>query len=144
MICIIALIVFGILGIFSISYRKLAKEAFDCVFRKFTFRKCRTNLDQRLKGQITGKIMRHNVKAGAFVYKKFEILSFIFTILMMASFIYSAYSVYNLIIYDNCNGEQGGVCVLTQNQEEVPCEICDKENCTCVDNCEEKNCTNCR
>jgi hypothetical protein len=114
MICFIALIVFGILGIFSISYRKLAKEAFDCVFRKFTFRKCRSNLDQRLRGQITGKIMRHNAKAGAFIYKRFEIISMIFTILMIVSFIYSGYSIYNLIVYSNCTGTVNGACIITE------------------------------
>ena len=33
MICLIALIIFGVLAIFSASYRPLAKEAFDCVLR---------------------------------------------------------------------------------------------------------------
>ncbi len=96
------------------KYRLLAKEAFDCTFRKITFRKCRTNLDQRIKGQITGKIMRHHVKAGAWIYRNFELLSWIFTILMIASFIYSVYSVYNLIVYSNCTGATNGVCIIKE------------------------------
>jgi len=52
MICVVALIVFGILGIFSAKYRVIAKEAFDCVFRKITLRKCDSRLDSRLKSEI--------------------------------------------------------------------------------------------
>ncbi|MDP2749244.1 MAG: DsbA family protein [Nanoarchaeota archaeon] len=111
MICIIALIVFGILGIFSASYRIIAKEAFDCVFRKITFRKCDTGLDQRLKSQITGKLMRHNYTAGSWVFRHFEILSWIFTIMMIVSLGYSAQGIYNYAKYGNCNGPQGGFCI---------------------------------
>ncbi len=104
MICLIALVVFGVLGIFSATHRTIAKEAFDCVFKKITFRKCTTGLDQRLKSQITGKFMRKNPKVGAFVFKRFEIISMIFTILLIASLGYSGYSVFNLVVYGNCNG----------------------------------------
>ena len=47
--CVIALIVFGILGIFSASHREYAKEAFNCVFRKATFRPCNTDFNKKLK-----------------------------------------------------------------------------------------------
>ncbi|MCX6711428.1 MAG: hypothetical protein NT139_00105, partial [Candidatus Woesearchaeota archaeon] len=80
-------------------------------------------------------------KAGAFIYKRFEIISLIFTILMIVSFVYSGYSVYNLIVYNNCNGQQGGICILTHTQEKIPCEACGKENCTCIEgNCTETKC----
>jgi len=106
MICIIALIVFAILGIFSASYRRLAKEAFDCVFRKMTFRKCRSNLDQRLKSQITGKIMARRPKLGAGIYRHFELISWIFLLLMLASIAGLGYGGYNYIRYGNCNGAE--------------------------------------
>ena len=113
MICILALVVFSILAIFSASYRPLAGEAFDCVFRKVTFRKCRTNLDQRLKSQITGKLMRRHPLIARFVYKRFEILSWIFVILFIASLAYSAYGGYNYALYGNCYGPEdtGGFCI---------------------------------
>jgi protein-disulfide isomerase len=113
MICIIALVVFSILAIFSASYRPLAGEAFDCVFRKITFRKCRTNLDQRLKSQITGRLMRKNTYVARFVYKRFELLSWIFVILFIASLAYSAYGGYNYALYGNCYGPEdtGGFCI---------------------------------
>lgn len=113
MICIIALVVFSILAIFSVKYRPLAAEAFDCVFRKVTFRKCRTNLDQRLKSQITGKLLKKSPVLARFVYKRFELLSWIFVILFFASLAYSAYGGYNYYLYGNCYGPEdtGGFCI---------------------------------
>ena len=113
MICIVALVVFSILAVFSVSYRPLALEAFDCVFRKATFRKCRTNLDQRLKSQVTGRIMRRNQFLAKSVYRHFELLSWIFVILTVASLAYSVYGGYNYALYGNCYGPEsiGGFCV---------------------------------
>jgi len=112
MICLIALVVFGILGIFSAKYRTIAKEAFDCVFRRVTLRKCESGLDLRLKTQITGKLMRKNPRLGSAVYKHFEAISWVFTIAMILSLGYSVYSFYNLYLYGDCNGPTpGGFCV---------------------------------
>ena len=110
--CFIALIVFAILGIFSVGYRRLAAEAFDCVFRKITLRKCESGLDMRLKSQITGSILKRSPRAGIFVFRHFELLSWIFTILLVASTIYVAYGGYNYYVYGNCNGpNSGGFCI---------------------------------
>ena len=59
MACLIALIIFGIMGIFSASHRALAKEAFICVFKRVTFRPCDTGFKEKIKlrfyhEQITG------------------------------------------------------------------------------------------
>ena len=105
MICIIALVVFSILGIFSAKYRVIAKEAFDCVFRRVTFRKCTSGLDKRLKAQITGNLMRKAPGVGKFTYKYFEWISWFFTILMIWSIVQSGISVYNYVEYGNCNGK---------------------------------------
>jgi hypothetical protein len=105
MICIIALIVFGILAIFSASYRPLAAEAFDCVFRRLTFRKCSTGLDKRLKAKISGKFMKNHPKTGKFLYKRFEIISWILIIILVLSIAQSGVSIYNWTAYGNCNGE---------------------------------------
>ncbi|UCC91443.1 MAG: DsbA family protein [Candidatus Aenigmatarchaeota archaeon] len=106
MICLIALVVFAVLGIFSAKYRTIAKEAFDCVFRRITFRKCTTGLDKRLKSQITGKVMRRYPRFGRAVYKHFEGISWIFTIVLILSLSYSVYSVANLFIFGNCYGPE--------------------------------------
>ncbi len=111
MICIIALVVFSILGIFSASYRTIAKEAFECVFKRITLRKCDTGLDQRLKSQITGRLMRRHYGAGSWIFKHFEVISWIFTIMMIVSIGYSGVGIYNYVKYGNCNGPQGGFCI---------------------------------
>ncbi len=112
MICLIALVVFSLLSIFSVKYRIIAKEAFDCVFRRMTLRKCTTGLDKRLKGQITGKLMRHSPLIGRLIYQNFEIISWAFTILMIASIAQSGISIYNYIEYGNCNGPTNeGFCI---------------------------------
>lgn len=113
MICILALIVFGILAIFSASHRPLAKEAFECVFRRITLRKCETGLDKRLKSQITGKLMRRSPFIAGLAYKHFELISWFFVILLFVSLGYSIYGGYNYYLYGNCYGPEdtGGFCI---------------------------------
>ncbi|NQU97908.1 thioredoxin domain-containing protein [Candidatus Woesearchaeota archaeon] len=104
MICIIALIIFGVLGIFSARHRIIAKEALDCVLRRITLRKCETGLDKRLKAQITGRLMKGYPRTGRQVYKHFELISWFFTILLVLSIIFSAQGLYFFAKYGNCNG----------------------------------------
>jgi len=112
MICILALIVFCVLAVFSASYRPLAKEAFECVFLRMTFRKCRTGLDTRVKSKIVGRIMNKSPGTAKLVYKNFEIFSWIMVILMIVSLAYSMYGLYNFAAYGNCNGpESTGFCI---------------------------------
>ncbi len=112
MICIIALAAFGILGIFSAKYRALAKEAFNCVFRRVTLRKCETGFDTKMKSKITGRLIAHP-RAARFVYRNFEAISWALTILMIGSLALSAHGIYNYVAYGNCNGEQGGFCIFS-------------------------------
>jgi hypothetical protein len=111
MICLIALFVFGLMSVFSVSFRPIAKEAFSCVFRKMTLRKCDTGFDQKMKAGITGKLMKRSPKIAGFVHKHFELISWMFTIIMIVSLIYSAIAVYNLAIYGTCTPESPGTCI---------------------------------
>lgn len=106
MICIIALVVFSILGIFSASHRKIAYEAFDCVFRKITLRKCHTGLDQRLRSDLVGKVMKFSPRSASLLFKYFNWFSWTFVILSLISAGYAAYGGYNFYLYGNCNGPQ--------------------------------------
>lgn len=124
-----ALIIFGILGIFSASHRQIAKEAFDCVFRRITLRKCTTGLDVRLKSGITSKFLNQSQKLGHFIYRYFEVLSWLFTILLIGSLVWTAYSGYNYYEYGNCNGpsaeEQQSMCLFDitgSNSQITSCE----------------------
>jgi len=131
MICIIALLVFGVLGLFSAKYRALAKESFRCVFLRLSFRPCETQLDQRIKSKLTSKLLVRSPKLAKFVYKRFELLSWIFTIALFASMIYSAYGLYNLFTLGTCD-PSGGYCPLSTKAPVCGCEgvcLCDEQTC---------------
>jgi len=108
MICFIALIVFAILAIFSTKYRAYFKEALDCVARKATLRKCTTSFDKKMKMKVTSKISKRNKKVGRIVYKNFDIITWIITIvsiiIMIYSLWYGVFGVYNFYAFGNCNG----------------------------------------
>ena len=111
--CFIALVVFGILGIFSAKYRSLAKEAFHCVFRMVTLRPCESSFDEKLKASILAKTLSFSPRLTIFINDNFKALSWVFTVLFFASLAYSALGVYNYWAYGNCNGpESSAFCAL--------------------------------
>jgi len=117
MICFIAWIVFAVLGIFSARYRSYFFEATDCLFRKMTLRKCTTSFDQKMKMKVSTKLAALNKSLGSFVFKHFEIISWIFTIIMIVSLAWSAYAtadgIYNWVVFGNCYGPNSTeLCVL--------------------------------
>jgi hypothetical protein len=115
-ICIVALAVFAVLGIFSMHYRKLARDALTCVKNMLLFQPCVTKLDEKIKSKITIKLMRMPTLARLF-YKNFKLLSWIFTIAFFASMIYSAYGIYNLLVFGSC--QPGSVCVINQGTSQI-------------------------
>jgi len=143
MICLIALVVFGILGIFSATHRKIAREALDCVFRRLTIRKCTSGLDKRLKSQITGKLMSKSPRLAKFTYRNFELISWVLTILMVLSLFYTGLGIYNFAKYGNCNGAgsseacfyNGLTNILDNNQPNLTQECgglsCSGKTCAC-------------
>ncbi len=113
-ICIIAAVIFGFLGLFSVRYRGYAKEAFRCVWRMSTLRPCDTDFDKKVKAAIVGKLMKWPHFAG-FIHRKFNVISWVFVAVFFISMAYTGYSVYNLIVWQNCEGP-GGSCVFVPNQ----------------------------
>jgi hypothetical protein len=101
-ICIIALVVFSLLSIVSARYRPLAKDAFKCVFLMMQLKPCTVGLETKIKTKITSKLMIVPFLA-RFFYKNFRIISWGFTISFFASLIYSAYGIYNLIVFGSCD-----------------------------------------
>ncbi len=128
MICIIALIVFGILALFSAKHRPLFKEALSCVGRRLTFRPCQSNLDERIKSKITGSLLKKNEKLARFTYKRFEVISWIFLIIMIASIFFSAQAGYYYAKYGNCNGPNGnGFCIFDPlGSKQDTCSVVDE------------------
>ena len=145
MICIVAMVVFGIMAIFSAKYRPLAKESFDCIFRRVTLRKCKTGMDIKLKSQLVGMLMNKSPGLARHVYKYFEVFSWLFVVIFIISLFFTGQAVYNLVVYNNCVGPDGtpGECIF-DNSEIVDCgdPLCVDGECeTCGDNCTCEECT---
>ena len=104
MFCIIAFVILAILGIFSASNRVLAKEALDCVFRRVTLRPCNTGFDEKMKAKILGSVITRSETAARLINKNFELLSWIFFILMLGSSIWALRGVYLFYVTGSCNG----------------------------------------
>ena len=111
--CIIALPIFAILGIFSLKYRKLTAEALDCLFRTATLRKCRSGLDDKIKSAMTGKAMKFSPKLARLIYRNYKLISWIILIILMWSLYGTSVGIYNYYLYGNCNGpDKTGFCAL--------------------------------
>ncbi len=112
MFCIIAFVVLSILGIFSASNRQLAREALDCVFRRVTFRPCNTGFDEKMKAKILGFVITRSEGGARFLNKYFEVIAWIFFILLTASSVMAVRGVYLYYTTGNCNGvNNSGFCV---------------------------------
>ncbi|MEK6858534.1 MAG: hypothetical protein AABX53_01320 [Nanoarchaeota archaeon] len=111
--CWIALPVFVLLGLFSVKYRRLAKESLDCIWRMTTFRPCRSSLDERLRSDITGTLMKRTPRLARLFYHQYKVISILFLILMIASTYVTGIGIYNYIQYGNCNGaDSTAFCVI--------------------------------
>ena len=142
-ICLVALVVFGVLGLFSARYRRIAKEAFECVGRRIILKPCESKLDQRIRAKLTAKILKRSPKAARFVYKNFEALSWVFTIIFFLSMGYTFYSLYNLAVYGSCDPHSNN-CIFRPGALTCGSEHCETEGCTCKGgNCTSPNYTAC-
>lgn len=118
MFCIIAFIVLSIIGIFSASHRALAKEAFDCVFRRITFRPCNTGFREKIQAKLTGHLLLRSVRVARFVNKHFEVLSWLLFISTVLSIFWTGKGLYNFYMYGSCNGlNKSGFCALDPTGE---------------------------
>jgi hypothetical protein len=118
MFCIVAAVVLSILGIFSASNRQLAKEALDCVFHRITFRPCTTGFDEKMKAKILGKVINRSEKSARFLNKNFEILAWIFFVVMLAATVMFIRGFYLFYTTGNCNGASStGFCVFDPTGE---------------------------
>jgi len=125
--CIIGLVIFGILGIFSAKYRDYFKEALKCTFQTATLRPCTTGFDKKMQMKISTRLAKYSKGLGNFVFKNFQAISVFFIIIMVVSIALSGIGLYNWFAFGNCNGPQGGDCVLNDltGQPEANCPIND-------------------
>jgi hypothetical protein len=118
MFCIIAAVVLSILGIFSASNRQLAKEALDCVFHRITFRPCTTGFDEKMKAKILGLVINRSEKSARWLNKNFELLSWIFFVILLTSSVFMVRSLYLFYTTGSCNGANDtGFCIFDPTGE---------------------------
>jgi hypothetical protein len=130
--CLVGLIIFSILGIFSASHRKLAREAFDCVFRRVTLRPCTTGFDVTMKAKVLGPLLPRFPKIARAVARHFETIAWVFMVLMTASTVLTARGVYNFWAWGDCNGQfaTGGFCAFDPTGENSKLSGADGAECT--------------
>jgi predicted DsbA family dithiol-disulfide isomerase len=104
MFCIVAFIILAVMGIFSASYRDLAKEAFSCVGRRVTLRPCTTGFDERMKSRILGTVIMRSETAARLINRNFEVISWTMFLLMVASTLYAARGLYLFYVTGSCSG----------------------------------------
>ena len=111
--CLIALPLFAVLGVFSVRYRKLFLESLDCLCKKATFRPCKSGLDDRIKSKVSGSLLRYSPSLAKVFYKHYNIVALLFTGLLLWSLVVSGIGIYNYSYYGNCNGpDSDGFCML--------------------------------
>ena len=100
---------------------QLAKEAFDCVTRRVTFRPCTTGFDEKMKAKILGKVINYSEPVARFLNKYFEALAWVFFFLFLASGIYSVRGLYLFYTTGSCNGlNQAGFLRLRPHRRQQP------------------------
>lgn len=112
MFCIAAFIIFAILGIFSASYRKLAKKAWYCVLRRITFKPCDINFSEEVKGRLLGKIIIKKPRLAKFLSTWFDWMALVFVLLTLWSVWAVFWAGLNLWVYDTCDPGQAESCSL--------------------------------
>lgn len=113
MLCIASFIILLILSIFSARYRPYVKEAYDCVFRRITFRPCNTGFDVKVRTKITVTLSNKSEKLAQLFNHYFEFISWIFVISFFVSLAWTLRGGYLFWTTGSCNGlNQSGFCVL--------------------------------
>jgi hypothetical protein len=130
MFCIVSFVVLSIMGIFSASNRQLAREALDCVFRRVTLRPCTTGFDEKMKAKILGVVITRSEGTARFLNKYFEVIAWVFFILLAGSIFFSARGLYLYYTTGSCNGlNNSAFCVFDpknkNNEISAASEVCE-------------------
>lgn len=120
MFCIAAFIILAIIGIFSVGYRRLAAQAWKCVARKTTFRKCDPTFKEEMKARLLGKLIVRRPVFARFLDKWIEVFAFLFVIMMIWSLAVGVRSGLNLYVYDTCDPADAASCALGSHGCSVP------------------------
>ena len=118
MICVVALIIFSVLGIFSVTHREMAKEALDCVFRRVTLRPCNTGFKEKIRSRMIARLLNRSVFLARIFSRYYEVFAWIFFILVIGSTFWVIRGGYNYYLYGSCAGlNQSGFCAFDPKGE---------------------------
>jgi hypothetical protein len=109
--CLVALVVFSVMSIWSAKYRKLAKESFKCVTKTLMLSPCDMAFEQKVKAKVTAKLLNISPTLARGFYQNFRIFAWGFTASFFVSLFITGYSFYNYAVYGSC--EPGEPCYLT-------------------------------
>lgn len=116
MICLVGLMVFAVLGIFSATHRQLAKEALSCMKDKATRSPCSTGFDEKYKATTINFLMDYNMRLAGFVNRNFKLLNWIVLIVTLFLLVDLAVSVYNYYYFGTCNPVSDYGCSLDEGR----------------------------
>jgi phosphatidylglycerophosphate synthase len=109
--CLVALVVFSVMSIWSAKYRRLAKEAFKCVRKTLMLSPCDMAFEQKVKAKVTAKLLNISPTLARGFYQNFRIFAWAFTASFFVSLFITAYSFYNYAVYGSC--DPGEPCYMT-------------------------------
>lgn len=113
MFCIFAFVVFLLLGIFSASYRGLAKKAWGCVWTRVTFRPCDVSLQDEIRAHFMSKLIVKHPRSARFFDRWADTIAFIFVAASIWSLLVVVNSGLNYYIYDTCSPSDPESCTLS-------------------------------
>ncbi|MCX6800425.1 MAG: hypothetical protein NT091_04750, partial [Candidatus Falkowbacteria bacterium] len=96
----------------------MAREALDCVFRRVTLRPCNTGFKEKAKSKVLVYLLNRSSLAAKIFNNHFELISWVFFILMVGSTFWTIKGAYNFYFYGSCNGlNQSGFCAFDPKGE---------------------------
>lgn len=113
MFCIAAFIVFGILSIFSATYRPLARAAWHCTWRRISFRPCDISFSEEMRGKLLSKLVFRMPRLAKFLDRWLNWISFGFVALSIWSVLYLANAGLNYWVYGTCDPRDVESCTLS-------------------------------
>ncbi len=113
MFCIVAFITFAILGIFSASYRSLAKKAWVCVSKRITLKPCDIDLQEEIRARLLGKLIFRRPRLAQFIDRWMNLFATIFVALSIWSLLVVANGALNFYVYGTCTPGDPEACSLS-------------------------------
>ena len=117
MLCIFYIFMFGILGLFSASHRKLFFESIECVKNSFTRQPCETDVEQKVKTSVTHSIFQKSPWVAKQVNNHFRLISWTFVVLTVLTGFLTIKAGYDLLVHGTCTPGAPENCTVSQSNE---------------------------